>query len=255
MATALAKGFVQAGLLTGDRIAAYDPSEQALQTFSQEVEGVGLCESNAELFEKVDVVVLAVKPPIIGKIAESLKNAIDQHLIVSIAAGVRLETLQEKLGTDRVIRVMPNTPALVGEGAAGFSLGSGATNDDALLVGTLLSSVGIAFRLEEKLLDALTGVSGSGPAFVYLMIEALADGGVNAGLPREVALKLAAQTVRGAGTMVAETGKHPGVLKDQVTSPAGTTIAGIAHLEQAGFRGAVMGAVGVAAEKARQLGG
>ena len=255
MATALALGFVKAELLGGNQIHAFDPHATALQAFAEKITGANVCESAQEVVEQANVVILAVKPQMMAQAIEPFKKAIGNQLFVSIAAGIPLSSLCKALGTNRVIRVMPNTPALVREGAAGFSPAEGATSADCLLVGTLLSAVGIACRVEEKLLDAVTGLSGSGPAFVYMMIEALADGGVKAGLPRDIALRLAAQTVRGAATMVSETGEHPAVLKDRVASPAGTTIAGIAELEEHGMRGAVIAAVTTAADRARQLGG
>jgi pyrroline-5-carboxylate reductase len=153
----------------------------------------------------------------------------------------------------RVIRVMPNTPALVGASASAFAVGSSATRADAQTVQQFLGSVGIALEVKEKLLDAVTGVSGSGPAYGFLMIEALADGGVAAGLPRDIAQRLAAQTLLGAAKMVLETGQHPGALKDAVCSPGGTTIEAVHELEKAGLRAALISAVRVAADKARRL--
>ena len=154
----------------------------------------------------------------------------------------------------RLVRVMPNTPCLVGQGACGFCLGEKATDDDGRLVEQLLQSVGLAYQVEEKLLDAVTGLSGSGPAFVYTIIEALSDGGVRMGLPRQVATALAAQTVRGAAEMVLATGEHTGALKDRVTSPGGTTIAGIQALESGGLRAALMAAVEAATRRSTELG-
>ncbi len=175
-------------------------------------------------------------------------------MVVSIAAGVTLNTLKEAAGADaRVIRVMPNTPCLVGETAAAMCLGGSADDNDAELVRKLFSSVGTIYRVDEKLLSAVTGLSGSGPAYVFVMIEALADGGVKAGLPRDIAQQLAAQTVLGSAKMVLETGKHPGVLKDMVTSPAGTTIAGVHELEKAGVRAAFINAVNAATLRADEL--
>ncbi len=162
--------------------------------------------------------------------------------------------LCESLGSGRVIRVMPNTPALVGQGASAYAMGSGASEADAKLAETLLNSVGLARKVDEKLLDAVTGLSGSGPAFVYLMIEALSDGGVRMGLPRDLATTLAAQTLLGAAQMVVTTGDHPGVLKDRVTSPGGTTIAGLQVLEDRGVRGALIGAVEAATRRSMELG-
>ena len=184
-----------------------------------------------------------------------MREEIQQHLIGSIAAGTRIEAIESALpeGT-RVVRVMPNTPCLVSEGAAGYALGKNATEEDGKLVGTMLSAVGEAFLLDEKLLDAVTGLSGSGPAFVYLVIEALSDGGVKMGLPRDAAMRLAAKTVLGAAKMVLETQKHPGELKDAVTSPGGTTIEGIHALERGRLRATLMDAVEVATLKSKMLG-
>jgi pyrroline-5-carboxylate reductase len=210
----------------------------------------------AWLLAAADVIVLAVKPQQAGNALAQLRGFVtDKHLIVSVAAGVSTAAIAEGLtGGGRIVRVMPNTPCLIGQGASAFSAGRGATDDDCNLVDRLLGSVGRAFRVDEKLLDAVTGLSGSGPAFVYLMIEALSDGGVLAGLPRDTAMALAAQTVAGAAAMVLETGEHPGVLKDRVASPAGTTIAGLAVLEDAGVRGALVRAVEAAARRAVELG-
>ena len=154
----------------------------------------------------------------------------------------------------RIIRAMPNTPALVGKGAAGYCPGTRATRDDAQTARLLLGAVGLAVEVPERLMDAVTGLSGSGPAYVYLVIEALADGGVRAGLPRADAIRLAAQTVLGAAAMVLETGEHPAVLKDMVTSPGGTTIAGLAELERHGLRSALIEAVSAATRRAIELG-
>jgi pyrroline-5-carboxylate reductase len=176
-------------------------------------------------------------------------------VLISIAAGVPLARLEQGLPEKaRVIRVMPNTPALIAAGASAYAPGKHATPEDADLAGRLLSAVGLALPVKESLLDAVTGLSGSGPAYVYQFIEALSDGGVATGLPREVATRLAAQTVLGAARMVLETGLHPGVLKDQVTSPGGTTIEGLHELEKGGMRGAVMNAVRAATERSRKLG-
>jgi pyrroline-5-carboxylate reductase len=191
-----------------------------------------------------------------GKLLTEIRPAVGtQHLVVSIAAGITLRQLAEGLGSEqRLVRVMPNTPCLLGASASGFSPGEAATAEDAALVQRLLDAVGRAFRLPEHLLDAVTGLSGSGPAFVYVMIEALSDGGVRVGLPRDVATALAAQTVLGAARMVLETGTHPGALKDMVASPGGTTIAGLHALERGGVRGALMDAVEAATLRATELG-
>lgn len=255
MATALGQGFVKAGLTEGSRLLASDVSPEARQRFSQAT-GAQTCDDNLQVVAGSDVVVLAVKPQYMGKVLAELRPAMSpQKLVVSIAAGIRLAVLAEALGREtHLIRVMPNTPCLVGQGAAGYCLGDKATAEDGKLVGQLLGAVGVAFPVDEHLLDAVTGLSGSGPAFVYLMIEALSDGGVRMGLPRPVATALAAQTLRGAAEMVLATGEHPGVLKDRVTSPGGTTIAGVAALEAGGLRAALIAAVTAATERSIALG-
>lgn len=177
------------------------------------------------------------------------------HLLISIAAGITLAAIEAKVHTSvRVVRVMPNTPSLVGQGATAIALGKYASREDEAFALELFNAVGSAYAVEEKVLDAVTGLSGSGPAYVFLFIEALADGGVRAGLPRAVALALAVQTVKGAATMVQETGVHPGELKDRVTSPGGTTITGVHALERGGFRGTVMDAVMEASKRSAELG-
>lgn len=209
----------------------------------------------AEVAAASDVVILAVKPGDMKTLCETLAAVKGTRLYLSIAAGVNLAHLELWLGArQRVIRSMPNTPALVGIGAAAFARGGKATAKDAALATKILGAVGTADEVPEKLLDAVTGLSGSGPAYIYTVIEALADGGVLMGLPRATALRLAAQTVAGAAEMVLTTGKHPAFLRDEVTSPGGTTIAGLEKLEQHGLRNALIQAVRSAAEKSKALG-
>jgi pyrroline-5-carboxylate reductase len=243
MATALIRGMIRDGT-PSESISASDPSPQARASLLSE-SGVPTFDNNFEVIRGSDVVVLAVKPQMMaGVLAEIRPLITPEHLVVSVAAGVTLTTLAEGLGPGRrIVRAMPNTPALVGEGAAAYCLGPDAREADAAIVAGCLEAVGKAFRVTENLLDAVTGLSGSGPAFIYVIIEALADGGVRAGLPRDLSQTLAAQTVLGAARMVLETGAHPGVLKDQVTSPAGTTIAGLHALERGGLRATLMDAV------------
>ena len=255
MATALATGWIRAGLLDPARTLATDPLPAARGRFEQLTQAKTLT-SIAEVAAAADVVVLAVKPQVLaGVLAELRPQLKPRHLVISIVAGVPLATLSENLGSGtRLVRVMPNTPCLVGASAAGYAVGGAATSTDAAFAGRLFGAVGKAFALPEYLIDAVTGLSGSGPAFVYVLIEALADGGVRAGLPRDVAQTLAAQTVLGAAKMVLETGQHPAALKDAVASPGGTTIAGLYALERAGFRAGLIEAVVAATERARELG-
>jgi len=255
MGTALARGFIRAGLVTPRQIIASDPLPAARMDFGRGT-GARIATSNAKVVENASVLILATKPDqTVAALAEIRERFTPRHLLVSIAAGVPLSRLETSLPPRaRVIRVMPNTPALVGASATGFALGKNATRYDGELARRLFSAVGVAFPLKESLLDAVTGLSGSGPAYVYLIIDALSDGGVAAGLPRDVATKLAAQTVLGGAKMVLETGQHPGALKDMVTSPGGTTIEGLHELEKGKVRAALMNAVRVATEKSRKLG-
>lgn len=255
MATALARGFVSAGLTTAEKLTASDVDEGARSRFTQATGG-RTTSDNSEVASRSDIILLAVKPQQLAQAAGGLKAAIGaRHLVVSIAAGVRLATLAEWLGpTVRLVRVMPNTPCLVGQGASGYSLGACATAEDGALVGKLLAAIGSAWQVDEKLLDAVTGLAGSGPAFVYVMIEALSDAGVRMGLPRAIATEMAARTVAGSAAMVLGTGEHPAVLKDRVASPAGTTIAGLQALESGGLRAALMAAVEAATKRSIELG-
>jgi pyrroline-5-carboxylate reductase len=255
MAAALGLGFVRAGLVVGENLLASDPVAESRQRFAQ-VTGGRTTDSNIEVARHSDVLFLAVKPQHMVRVVAELKGVLTgEQLVVSIAAGIRMAVLSQGLGPGvRLVRVMPNTPCLVAQGACGFSLGDVATPADGQLVQQLLESVGIAVEVEEKLLDAVTGLSGSGPAFIYMMIEALSDGGVRMGLPRQVATALAAQTVLGSAQMVIKTGEHPGVLKDRVTSPGGTTIAGVQALEDGGLRSAMIAAVEAATLRSIELG-
>jgi pyrroline-5-carboxylate reductase len=255
MATALAKGFIRAGLCTADRLLASDVDEHARQRFAQAV-AAHTTADNALVAAQSDVIILAVKPQQMPQVAAGLRGSLPTgRLLVSIAAGVRLASLAEWLGPAvRLIRVMPNTPCLVGKGVSAYSLGEHATPEDSHLVQQLLGVLGSVWAVEEKLLDAVTGLSGSGPAFVYMVIEALSDAGVKMGLPRLIAAQAAAQTVRGAAEMVLSTGEHPAVLKDRVASPGGTTIAGLQALEAGGLRAALMAAVEAATQRSIELG-
>lgn len=254
MATALARGLLDAGLCEPSQILASDVDAAQRATFEKETSARAVAR-NAEAAGWCDVAVLAVKPNHAHEVLAEIRKPFGARLLLSIAAGISLPSIEAELGeAARAVRAMPNTPALVRCGASAYSAGHNATEADLALVEAILGSVGIALRLPEKMLDAVTGLSGSGPAYLFLAIEALSDGGVEMGLPRDVALRLAAQTVLGAAQMVLTTGKHPGELKDMVTSPGGTTIEGLRALEQAGVRAAFMGAVRAATEKSRKLG-
>jgi pyrroline-5-carboxylate reductase len=255
MATALVHGLLAAKLTTPDRIIASDVISDARSALEKSA-GIRTTSENRAVVADSDAVVLAVKPQVLAAVLAEIKPLLtSKHLVVSIAAGFTLKQLSEGLGSERrIIRVMPNTPCLVGASASAYSLGSVATADDAALVERILNAVGRSFRLPEHLLDAVTGLSASGPAYVAVIVESLADGGVRMGLPRDVAMVLAAQTVFGAAKMVLEAGLHPALLKDMVASAGGTTIAGLHALERGGARAALMDAVEAATKRATELG-
>jgi len=254
MATALGQGLVKAGLVDKEQLLASDPAEGARERFSRTV-GAKTTPDNLEVVDGTDVVVLAVKPQQMREVLAQVRGRIGPgRLVLSIAAGVRSATIAESLGAaTRLARAMPNTPCLVGRGACAYCLAGTATAADGELVGQILGAMGVAFQVEEKLMDAVTGLSGSGPAFGYVMIEALSDGGVRMGLPRQVATTLAAQTLLGAAAMVLSTGEHPAVLKDRVASPGGTTIAGLQAMESGGVRAALIAAVEAATRRSAEL--
>jgi pyrroline-5-carboxylate reductase len=252
---AIARGVIRAGLARKEQVMASDVSAELRQAIANEL-GVEVTPDNGALCDFADIAILAVKPQIVDGVAREIAKKLgSSKLLVSVAAGVPLSRLEANLAPQaRVVRVMPNIPCVVGAGAAGYAGGAHATAQDLEHVGSILNSFGVAMPVEERYLDAVTGLSGSGPAYVFLFMEALADGGVQAGLARDVALKLAMQTVYGAARMALESSKHLGELKDEVASPGGTTIAGIYALEQGGFRGTVMEAVVNATKRSRELG-
>lgn len=254
MAQALISGLVERGTVTPTQLGITDTDPSQMDKVSHRFP-VTRFDSAMGLVEWADVVVLAVKPQVASAVLGALSTALGpDKLLVSICAGISLTGLAEKgAHAARLVRVMPNTPALVGEAATAFAMGPRTSELDVELVDSLFTAVGQCVQVPESYLDAVTGLSGSGPAFVMLFIEALADGGVRAGLPRAIALRLAAQTVLGSARLVRDGGQHPGVLKDQVTSPSGTTIEGVACLERGGFRGLVIDAVTAAAKRASEL--
>jgi pyrroline-5-carboxylate reductase len=255
MATALAQGFIRANLVAPAQLIGSDLSEESRDAFSR-LTGAVTTPRNLEVLQAAEVVVLSIKPDQVQGVINEIRSGINaSHLMLCIAAGVTLARLEEALpaGT-RVVRVMPNTPALVGASATAYAPGRSARAEDSQLVHRLFIAVGSAVQVKEPLLDAVTGLSGSGPAYVFLMLEALSDGGVAAGLPRHVATRLAAQTLLGSAQMVLETGQHPAALREMVTSPGGTTVEGLHELEKAGVRAALISAVRSAADKSRRLG-
>ncbi len=249
MARAMAGGMIAADDSLPGRLRVVDLDPACGDWWSAHHPGVTFDDQIAS----ADVIIVAVKPHVVAGVLQASRDKIADSLIVSIAAGVTLAQISTAAGHDRVVRVMPNTPALVGMGASGFAIGGGCNPSDAPFVQSMLESFGVAVRVPESKLDAVTGLSGSGPAYVFMLIEALADGGVAAGLDRTSSMTLAAQTVAGAAAMVLKTGEHPGVLKDRVCSPGGTTIAAVASLEQNGFRAAAISAVAAAAARSAEL--
>ena len=254
MASALVQGVVQSGALAPGDVIVSDVIAAAAQRLAT-VAGVAFAETNADLVALAGALVLCVKPNDALAALRSLRKGSAKKLVISIVAGLPIAALQKAAGPGvRIVRVMPNTPALVHKGAAAYALGATATAADAALTEKIFGAVGEVVCVKEALLDVVTGLSGSGPAYIYVVIEALADAGVLMGLPRELAQKLAAQTVAGAAEMVLKTGRHPAALKDEVASPGGTTIAGLEALEAAGLRSALLRAVRAATERAREIG-
>lgn len=255
MAGALIKGLLNAKACEPSELLAVDVRDERLAELRDE-HGIGTGRDLAQATAWADVVVLATKPQVFDRILPVVASAMTPaKLAVSIAAGVPLEAIEARMppGT-RVVRTMPNTPALVDAGATAIAAGTHATEEDLALVRRIFDSVGISVVLEESLLDAVTGLSGSGPAYIFLIIEALADAGVKVGLHRDSAQRLAAQTVLGAAKLLIETGEHPGRLKDMVTSPGGTAIAGLHTLEAGGLRTTLIDAVESATARSRELG-
>ena len=255
MAEALVKGLLRAGVATPEEILCTDRRHERGPELQKRY-GVRFSTSNVEAVKAAGIVVLSVKPQVMDKVLEEIGPALDgTKLVISIAAGVPLAAIERKVGHGvRIVRTMPNTPALVGAGATALSPGEHATPADLEQAKALFDAIGMTVVVDEPLLDAVTGLSGSGPAYIFLIIEALADGGVKAGLARAQAQDLAAQTVFGSAKLLIETGEHPGRLKDQVTSPGGTAIAGLHTLEAGGLRTTLMNAVESATNRSRELG-
>src|SRR5581483_12359307 len=249
MGSALCRGIVHAGAAPANRILVSDPHTAHVQKL-QETLGVKVAESNSQVAKYTDIIILAVKPYMVATVLDEIRDALKRDegkplpLIISIAAGIHIDKLEAHLNAPLpVVRAMPNTPAQVGKGACAYCRGTHADDAHTAQAAAIFEAVGIAVEVPESWMDAVTALSGSGPAYVYLMIEALVDGGVKVGLPREVAHQLAAQTVLGAAQMVIETGMHPAQLRDMVTTPAGSTIVALAALEHSGLRAALIDAV------------
>lgn len=253
MGQALAKGFISQKVLEPADLRLFDADAAKCAVFARSIDAQACPDVDAAVRE-ADVVLLAVKPQIIDSAIQSvMKSLRPDALLLSIAAGVSLSRMRRLAGPDLALaRVMPNTPAMVGSGVSAVCY-DGASLEQQQQVHDLLNSCGMVFDLPEKLFDAVTGLSGSGPAYVMLMIEAMSDAGVKLGLTREIALQMAAMTLLGSARMVLETGVHPAVLKDQVCSPGGTTIEAVARLEEDGLRSSLIHAVCAAAEKSRQM--
>jgi pyrroline-5-carboxylate reductase len=255
MAAAIVKGLLHAKVVPASGIIVSDVKEERLQML-REKHGIRTTTDNHELVRDSDVVVLSVKPQVIDKVLAAIGGEIrPTQLVISVAAGVPVAAMEARLPEGvRVVRTMPNTPVTVDAGATAISAGTHATDDDLEVARALFAAVGRVVTLDESLLDAVTGLSGSGPAYVMVMIEALADGGVKVGLHRDTALLLAAQTVYGSAKLLLETGEHPGRLKDMVTSPGGTAIAGLHTLESGGLRRTLIDAVEAATTRSAAIG-
>ena len=255
MAEAMVRGILVAGLVASEKITIAEPDAVRCEYLKNQY-GVVCTQNAAALCQASDILVLAIKPQLAATVLNQYRPFVSaKHLVLSIMAGVPLRTLVDSFAVPvRVIRVMPNTPSLVLAGAAAFSPNQQATDHDRQIATAIFSAIGTCVEVPEHLLDAVTGLSGSGPGYVFTFIEAMIDGGVLAGLPRLVAEQLVLQTVYGSAKLALETGEHPAVLKGRVTSPGGTTIAGLHVLEEGALRGLVMTAVETATERSRELG-
>ena len=259
MASAIISGLLKAKFVPPSNICASEPYAVAREKLLQQ--SVGATTDNTIVVAQSDIIIIAVKPDVVGPVLDELVSRLspevfEKKCFISIAAGISIAAMEARLPptTKGIIRVMPNTACMVGMSASAYAANSRTTKQDKEICEKIFSSVGTICEVDEKLMDAVTGLSGSGPAYVFMFIEALADGGVRMGLPRAAALQLAAQTVKGAASIVLETNTHPGQLKDQVCSPGGTTIAGVEALEEHGFRAAAMSAVVAAAKRGAELG-
>jgi pyrroline-5-carboxylate reductase len=255
MGEALIKGLLEAGRVRPEQLIATDVRTNRLEEIRNAYQ-IETLTNNREAVTKAQILLLAIKPQAMDEVLTEMGGAVaEDHLLLSVAAGIRTAFIESKFSQPtRVVRIMPNTPALVLAGASAIAPGYHATAEDRVIARQIFEAVGRVVEIEERFMDAVTGLSGSGPAYIFVVIEALSDAGVRTGLSRDVATLLAAQTVLGAARMVLETGQHPARLRDSVTSPGGTTIAGLHVLEQAGFRGILMTAVEAATRRSQELG-
>lgn len=253
MGTALLKGILDSKIYEAEEIIGSDIAVEE-ESSNNKYGGIKTTNNNITGVKSADTILLAVKPQVMRGVLADVAEYTAGKLIISIAAGLSIDNLSKHLSSGcRIVRLMPNTPALVNAGITAVSAGDSVTTEDLNEVKKILKGIGEVVEVEEKLMDAVTGLSGSGPAYIYMIIEALSDGGVLMGLDRNTAIKLAAQTVLGSAKMVLETGKHPGELKDMVTSPAGTTIRAIEVLENGGLRGNLIDAVKASTERSIEL--
>ncbi len=255
MGTALLSGIIHSNLVNRTDIMVWDVLPQRTEDIMRQYRVTAAADMK-ELLDLPRMVFLAVKPVDMPEVLENLRDLLkEEHIVISVAAGISIDQIIKAIGSEqKVIRLMPNTPCLIGRGMTVVSPGSNVVETELNFVIKLMEALGKVVILEEKLMDAATGLSGSGPAYVFMFLEALADGGVKMGIPREEALLLAAQTVSGAAEMVLQSGEHPSVLRDRVASPGGTTIAGIYALEKKSFRGTIIKAVESATKRAEELG-
>ena len=254
MASAIMSGIISNGLIQADEIIGADvfaPSKEK----AKETLGIQIAESNIEVVQKADAFVLSIKPQFYAQVIAEIKDYVKENqIIITLAPGKTLDWLEEQFGKQvKIVRTMPNTPAMVQEGMTAACASTSVTTEELAYVCDILKAFGEVEVVPEKLMDAVVAVSGSSPAYVFMMIEAMADAAVAEGMPRNQAYKFAAKAVMGSAKMVLETGKHPGELKDMVCSPGGTTIEAVKVLEETGFKGALMQAMEVCAEKSRSL--
>lgn len=255
MGSAILRGMLDANYVKASQVVVCDTSRRRMEELSEEVPSATYCDSAIDLVSQCDMIILAVKPHYIQGVLDEVREALDGKAIISIAAGWTVSTLADALDgtTATYLRVMPNTPAMVGEGMTALCDDTTFSKDDFAFAKGIFDAVGRTVIMPERLFDGVIAISGSSPAYIFMLIEAMADAGVREGIPRACAYEMAAQSVLGSALMVLSSGTHPASLKDAVCSPGGTTIEAVEELERKGFRAAIMDAMGVCAEKSRQM--